>query len=40
MILRALDEAHWIMYFLSVCMKGPRKTIKDLLVRIGDRVAI
>jgi hypothetical protein len=39
-ILKALDEAHFIMYFLSVCLKGPRKTIKDLLARIGVCVAI
>ena len=39
-ILKTLDEAHFIIYFLGVCLKGPRKTIKDLLARIGDFVAI
>jgi hypothetical protein len=39
-VLEALDEAHCIMYLLGVCLKGSRKTIKDLLARIGDCVAI
>ena len=39
-ILKVLDDTQLIVYFLSVCLKGPRKAIKDLLARIGDCVAI
>lgn len=29
-ILKELAEAQCIMCFVSVCLKGPRKTVKDL----------